>query len=53
VFSARTDVLAVSFIPAAGLFLMVWHILVGLKLYRLGGAQVSPHDDAQDQLDQA
>lgn len=29
--------LSVCFIPAAGLFLMVWHIMVGWKLWRLGG----------------
>ena len=28
--------LAVSFIPAAGLFLMIWHILIGIRLYQLG-----------------
>ena len=31
--------LAVALIPAAGLFLMAWHILVGLKLYRLGRSE--------------
>jgi len=28
--------LAVLFLPAAGLFLMIWHILVGWKLFQLG-----------------
>ncbi len=28
--------LALYFIPAAGLFLMIWHILVGWRLYQLG-----------------
>jgi len=28
--------LAIYFIPAAGFFLMIWHILVGWRLYRLG-----------------
>jgi hypothetical protein len=28
--------LAIYFIPAAGFFLMVWHILVGWRLYQLG-----------------
>jgi hypothetical protein len=31
-----SDVLAVFFIPAAGLLLMIWHILIGLRLFRLG-----------------
>jgi hypothetical protein len=31
-----SDLLAVCFMPAAGLFLMIWHILVGRRLYRLG-----------------
>lgn len=31
-----SELLAVLFIPAAGLFFMVWHILVGWRLYRLG-----------------
>lgn len=33
---ADGHLLAVLFIPAGGLFLMVWHILIGVKLYRLG-----------------
>lgn len=28
--------LALLFIPAAGLFLMIWHVMVGWKLFRLG-----------------
>lgn len=35
---ADRELLAVSFIPAAGLFLMVWHIMAGWRLYRLGAA---------------
>ncbi|MCJ7566755.1 MAG: DUF4386 domain-containing protein [Anaerolineales bacterium] len=31
-----SDVLAICFIPAAGLLLMIWHILIGLGLFRLG-----------------
>lgn len=31
-----SETLALLFIPAAGLFLMIWHIMVGWKLYRLG-----------------
>jgi hypothetical protein len=31
-----SDLLAVCFIPAAGLFLMIWHIMVGWRLYQLG-----------------
>lgn len=31
--------LALWFIPAAGLLLMVWHIMVGWRLYRLGRPQ--------------
>ena len=31
-----SELLAVCFIPAAGLFLMIWHILIGRRLYRLG-----------------
>jgi hypothetical protein len=30
-----SETLALLFIPAAGLFWMVWHVLVGWKLYRL------------------
>jgi hypothetical protein len=30
------ELLAVCFIPAAGLFLMIWHILIGQRLYRYG-----------------
>ncbi len=35
-----SELLAVLFIPAAGLFLMIWHIMVGWRLYRLGGSDV-------------
>ena len=31
-----TETLALLFIPAAGLFLMIWHILVGWRLFKLG-----------------
>jgi len=31
-----SDLLAVCFIPAAGLLLMIWHILIGRRLYQLG-----------------
>jgi hypothetical protein len=31
-----SELLAVCFIPAAGLLLMIWHILVGWRLYQLG-----------------
>ena len=31
-----SDMLAVCFIPAAGLFLMIWHIMVGRRLFRSG-----------------
>ncbi len=31
-----SELLAVIFIPAAGLFLMIWHIMVGWRLYQLG-----------------
>ena len=31
-----SQLLAVIFIPAAGFFLMIWHIMTGWKLYRLG-----------------
>ena len=30
-----SELLAITFIPAAGLFLMVWHIMVGWRLYQL------------------
>ena len=33
---ARGELLALVFIPAAGLFLAIWHILIGWRLYRLG-----------------
>jgi hypothetical protein len=31
-----TELLAVIFIPFAGLFLMIWHIMAGWRLYQLG-----------------
>lgn len=31
-----SGVLALSFVPVAGLFWMIWHIMVGWKLYKLG-----------------
>jgi hypothetical protein len=31
-----SELLAILFIPAAGLLLMIWHILVGWRLYQLG-----------------
>ena len=31
-----SELLSVLFIPAAGLFLMIWHIMVGWRLYQLG-----------------
>jgi hypothetical protein len=31
-----SEVLAIYFVPAAGFFLMIWHIMVGLRLYQLG-----------------
>jgi len=31
-----SKLLAVCFIPAAGLFLMIWHIMIGWRLYQLG-----------------
>ena len=34
-----SETLAISFIPAAGLFLMVWHVLIGWRLYKLGKAR--------------
>ena len=34
--AADSELLAVYFIPAAGLLLMIWHILIGRRLYRLG-----------------
>lgn len=34
--SVDGQLLAVTFIPAAGLFLMVWHILIGSRLYQMG-----------------
>ena len=34
--AAGSGLLAVLFIPAAGLLLMIWHILIGLRLYQLG-----------------
>jgi hypothetical protein len=30
------EMLALCFIPAAGLFLMIWHILIGRRLYQVG-----------------
>jgi hypothetical protein len=31
-----SQLLAIIFIPVAGLFSMIWHIMVGWKLYQLG-----------------
>jgi hypothetical protein len=31
-----SELLSVCFIPAAGLFLMIWHIMIGWRLYQLG-----------------
>ncbi len=31
-----SELLAVCFIPAAGLLLMIWHILIGRRLYQPG-----------------
>lgn len=31
-----SELLAVIFMPAAGLFLMIWHIMIGWRLYQLG-----------------
>ncbi len=31
-----SELLALIFMPAAGLFLMIWHVMVGWKLYQLG-----------------
>ena len=39
-----SELLAVIFIPAAGLFLMIWHIMVGWRLYQLG--KDAPHNPA-------
>jgi hypothetical protein len=37
--AADGKLLAVGFIPAAGLFLMIWHSLIGQRLYRRGKTQ--------------
>jgi hypothetical protein len=34
--TGKSDVLALCFIPAAGLFLTIWHIMIGRRLYQLG-----------------
>ena len=33
--TVNSELLALIFIPAAGLFLMIWHIMVGWRLYQL------------------
>lgn len=38
------ETLAVLFIPAAGLLLMVWHILVGWRLVRIGRSDPALHE---------
>jgi hypothetical protein len=40
---ADSELLAILFIPAAGLLLMIWHILVGWRLYQLGRLQGKTH----------
>lgn len=38
-----SELLAICFIPAAGLFLMIWHIMVGWRLYQTGkGTRPNP-----------
>lgn len=37
--SVSSEILSVCFIPAAGLFLMIWHIMVGWRLWKLGRAK--------------
>ena len=37
--AADADLVAICTIPAAGLLLMIWHILIGRRLYMLGRAQ--------------
>ena len=34
--SVDSELLSIIFIPAAGLLLMIWHIMVGWRLYQLG-----------------
>ena len=34
--AVESELLAIIFLPIAGLFLMIWHILVGWRLYHLG-----------------
>lgn len=34
--SVDSELLSIIFMPAAGLFLMIWHIMVGWRLYQLG-----------------
>jgi len=34
--AADADLVAICTIPAAGMLLMIWHILVGRRLYQLG-----------------
>lgn len=36
--SVENELLSIYFLPAAGLFLMVWHIMIGLRLLKLGRA---------------
>jgi hypothetical protein len=37
--SVSADILSVCFIPAAGLFLMIWHILTGVRLCKMAYSQ--------------
>jgi hypothetical protein len=42
---ADTELLATLFIPAAGFLLMIWHIMVGWRLYQLGRLQRKTHPE--------
>lgn len=37
----NSGLLTIYFIPAAGLFLMIWHIMVGWRFYQLGKETIS------------
>jgi hypothetical protein len=34
--AVESELLAICFIPAAGMLFMIWHILVGRRFYQLG-----------------
>jgi hypothetical protein len=41
------ELLAVLFIPAAGFLIMIWHIMVGWRLFRLGSGTLQERTEQE------